>query len=66
MDEFKKISSSEWGTPYEGSSTDPLSSIAQRDGNNSVSAILARDAERKIQGADIQDEVAESLDDKPA
>jgi hypothetical protein len=45
MDEFKKISGSEWGAPYSGASTDPLSSIAQRhkDGNHdaSLAAVLS-------------------------
>ncbi len=40
MEEFKKISSNEWGAPYEGASGDALSSIAQRD-NGTGKAILA-------------------------
>jgi hypothetical protein len=66
MDELKKISSHEWGAPSHGSSTDPLSGIAQRDTATdktaSVAAILAKNEERQIQGVDIRDELEVSLD----
>jgi len=60
MEEFKKISSNEWGTPYKGASTDALSDIAQRhrgeDKPITVASILAEDEEKQIQGVDIHDE----------
>ena len=70
MDEFKNISSNEWGAPYQGSSTGPLNGIEQldrstdrkTDGGISVANVLDRDAERQIQGADIRDRLEVSLD----
>jgi len=66
MEDFKKISSSEWGAPYSGGGSGPLDGIEQRDkdihGNVSVASVLERDEERQIQGVDIRDELEVSLD----
>lgn len=60
MDEFKKISSSEWGAPYQGSKKDPLSDLAQRHKAGStlatVAAVLERDERPRIEGVDIPDD----------
>jgi hypothetical protein len=66
MDDFKKISSNDWGAPYKGSGTGPLNGIEQRDKETSVAAVLARDEERQIQGVDIRDELEGSLDTQSA
>jgi hypothetical protein len=66
MDDFKKISSNEWGAPYQGPGSGPLNGIEQRDvatdNATSVAAVLAKDEERQIQGVDIRDELEVSLD----
>jgi hypothetical protein len=70
MEEFKKISSSEWGAPYSGAGSGPLNGIEQRDmdihGNISAAAVLEGDEERQIQGVDILDELKGSLDTQSA
>jgi hypothetical protein len=72
MDEFKTLTSSEWGAPYQGRSTgtEPLNGVGERskDDNReiSVAAVLERDAEKQINGVDIQDELAGSFDNVSA
>lgn len=60
MDEFKKVTSNEWGAPYQGAKNDPLSDLAQRhkDGSPvaSVAAVVERDEERRIEAVDIRDD----------
>lgn len=63
MDEFKRISSNEWGAPNQGRTPESSNGAEQGNKDTSVAAILANDEERYIQGVDISGYIKGSLDD---
>ena len=63
MDEFKRISSKEWGAPNQGRTPESSNGAEQVDKGISVAAVLAKDGERHILGVDINGYIKGSLND---
>jgi hypothetical protein len=63
MDDFKRISSNQWGTPNQGSTPEWSQGAEQGDKGISVAAIRAKDGERYIPGVDINGYIKGYLDD---
>ena len=63
MDEFKKISSNEWGAPNPGRTPESSNGAERGDKDTSVAAVLAKSEERHIQGVDINGYIKGCLDD---
>lgn len=63
MDDFKRISSSEWGVPNQGRTPESSNGAEQGDKGIGVAAIRAKDGEKHILGVGINGYVKGSLDD---
>ena len=64
MSDWKKLSSTEWGAPFQGAG--PLGGIEQRDKDTSVAAVLERDEITQVEGLDIHEDARGSIDNAAA